>query len=238
MMRRGIVALVAVIAWLSLPQLATAGMPSLTLTDIARMRIETISFFLACLLLSAWAVKVIWNSLRSDFPRLPWLSYRTAIGIVALWGLLFVLVLTMISGARELMTPGAWKKVGVTYSLPTDSLSKPPANSSNIDHKVRVAHLKRLREALWRSADAHNGDLPPTTSFADVPEDLWRVPDPSEMRYIYVGGQRRGTSLSVVAYEPDIFDAEVNVLLANGEIRTMTVSDLRRALEADAERQR
>ena len=33
------------------------------------------------------------------------------------WGSLFVLVLTMISGARELMTPGAWKKDGITYVL-------------------------------------------------------------------------------------------------------------------------
>ncbi len=34
-----------------------------------------------------------------------------------IWGLLFVLVLTMISGARELMTPGAWEKEGFTYVL-------------------------------------------------------------------------------------------------------------------------
>jgi hypothetical protein len=36
---------------------------------------------------------------------------------VTLWGLLFLLILTMISGARELMTPGAWEKHGSTYRL-------------------------------------------------------------------------------------------------------------------------
>jgi hypothetical protein len=36
---------------------------------------------------------------------------------VTLWGLLFLLILTMISGARELMTPGAWEKHGSTYEL-------------------------------------------------------------------------------------------------------------------------
>ncbi len=37
--------------------------------------------------------------------------------MVVLWGLLFTVVLAMISGARELMTPGAWEKQGATYRL-------------------------------------------------------------------------------------------------------------------------
>ena len=74
------------------------------------MRFQTISFFLLLFLLCSWVIKWIWNAARSDFPRLPHLSFRRAMGLVAVWGLLFLLVLTMISGARELMTPGAWKK--------------------------------------------------------------------------------------------------------------------------------
>ncbi len=94
-----------------------AGMPSVTLTDIARMRIQSISFFLMVLLVSAWGVKALWNSLRKDFPRLPVMSYKRALAVMTLWGLIFVIVLTMISGARELLTPGAWKKDGLTYKL-------------------------------------------------------------------------------------------------------------------------
>ena len=54
---------------------------------------------------------------RGDFTRLPRLTYGKSIAIVALWGLLFILVLTMISGARELMTPGAWEQHGATFRL-------------------------------------------------------------------------------------------------------------------------
>jgi hypothetical protein len=100
------------------PRIAHAGMPApLTLTEIARMRIETISFFLLALLISAGFIKLIWNSLRRSFLRLPWLSYPKALGLVILWGLLFVVVLLMISGARELMTPGAWEHSGAIYRL-------------------------------------------------------------------------------------------------------------------------
>lgn len=96
---------------------ARAGMPSARLTDIAQLRVENISFFLLVLLLSALFVQLLWNWLRADFPRLPRLTYPKAVAVIGLWGLLFVLVLTMISGARELMTPGAWEKNGATYRL-------------------------------------------------------------------------------------------------------------------------
>jgi hypothetical protein len=96
---------------------AFAGMPTLTLSDLAEMRVQTISFFLLVLLLSTWAVQGLWNGLRRDFTRLPHLTYRRSLAITALWGLLFVLILTMISGARELMTPGAWERSGATYQL-------------------------------------------------------------------------------------------------------------------------
>jgi len=99
------------------PRAALAGMPSLTLTDVASLRLEVISFFLMGLLVSAGVVMAVWNGLRRDFAWLPRLSYAKACGVVVLWGLLFVVVLTMISGARELMTPGAWEKNGLTYKL-------------------------------------------------------------------------------------------------------------------------
>jgi hypothetical protein len=133
-------------------------MPSITLTDIARMRVQAISFFLVCFLLSAWVVQGIWNSLRGDFPRLPRLSYRRSLGLVGLWGLLFLLVLTMISGARELMTPGAWRKEGYTYKL--DEVK--PAPVPLLTDADRRASIDRLRVALWtyarRESDTPGGD--------------------------------------------------------------------------------
>src|SRR4051812_36139998 len=105
----------ALLAW---PVVVWAGMPPpYTLRDLARMRLETISFFLVVLLASSKLVQWLWNGLRSPAGRVPWLSYPKALGIVMLWGLLFSVVLAMISGARELMTPGAWEKDGATYRL-------------------------------------------------------------------------------------------------------------------------
>src|SRR5437016_1584825 len=91
------------------PGIALAGMPSVNLTDIARLRLETLSFFLFVFLACAKVVQLIWNGLTRDFPRLPRLGYWRSVGLVGLWGLLFLVVLTMISGARELLTPGAWE---------------------------------------------------------------------------------------------------------------------------------
>ncbi len=104
---------------------AEAGMPSVgyTISEAAKMRVQTLSFFLGGFFLSALCIKWLWNWLATDFTVLPRLTYGKALAFVTLWGLLFVLVLTMISGARELMTPGAWEKDGTTYKL-----SQPSSN--------------------------------------------------------------------------------------------------------------
>ena len=106
----------AAVALLTRP--ALAGMPApITLRDVPRMRIEAISFFLMLLLASAKLIQWLWNGLRVSPSRVPRLTYGKSVGLVTLWGLLFVVVLAMISGARELMTPGAWKQEGATYRL-------------------------------------------------------------------------------------------------------------------------
>jgi hypothetical protein len=89
---------------------AEAGMPSVqyTISEAAKMRVETLSFFLGGFFLAAYCIMWLWNYLAKDFRVLPRLSYGKALALVTLWALLFILVLTMISGARELMTPGAW----------------------------------------------------------------------------------------------------------------------------------
>lgn len=105
---------------------ALAGMPSalpedfetvLRLRESPHQRFQAISFFLMGIFVSTLVVQFLWNFVAKDFPRLPRLTFFRALSVVFLWGLLFVIVLTMISGARELMTPGAWKKDGVTYSV-------------------------------------------------------------------------------------------------------------------------
>jgi hypothetical protein len=103
-----------------------AGMPSPLPLDVPRVlqlstpaleRFQTISFFLFVFAACSGVVMLLWNYVQRDFPRLPRLSFGRAAAGVFLWGLLFVIVLTMISGARELMTPRAWEQRGYTYQL-------------------------------------------------------------------------------------------------------------------------
>ena len=89
----------------------------LRLREEPRQRLQVISFFLLALLVSSLCVKWLWNGLRREFPRLPRMNFGKAVLLTVAWGLLFCIVLVMISGARELMTPGAWKKEGATYQL-------------------------------------------------------------------------------------------------------------------------
>jgi hypothetical protein len=150
--RLHLIMLLAIVTLLT-PSPARAGMSIHVLNDIVRMRFENLSFFLAALLLCALVVMLLWNHLRKDFPRLPRLSYPKACGMVVLWGLMFLLVLTMIAGARELMTPGAWDRRGVGYQL----------NSAELQayQTARREHLAQLQAPLWRYAQEHNGQFPP-----------------------------------------------------------------------------
>jgi hypothetical protein len=209
-------------------RVARAGMPMVTLSEIASMRLEAISFFLIVFLMSSGLVWKIWNSARKDFPRLPHLSYWRATGLVALWGLLFLLVLTMISGARELMTPGAWHKQGLTYKLvDDDQAAKAIANQPELE---RRRSLDRLRAALWTYARHHAGKFPANNSPPEIPDEVWVVPDPSGMRYLYTSGLVADEGKAPLAYEPGIFGKDRFVLLSSGAIVRMSDEDLRGAM--------
>lgn len=118
---------------------AHAGMPSplplevpriLQLSTPALERFQTISFFLFVFAACATIVMLLWNYVQRDFPWLPRLSFGRAAAGVFLWGMLFMIVLTMISGARELMTPRAWEQRGYTYQL-----AEPPATNGEAPSK-------------------------------------------------------------------------------------------------------
>lgn len=204
---------------------ARAGMPSVTITDLTRLRFDAISFFAVCFLLCAWGVQAIWNGLRADFPRLPRLSYRRALGVTTLWGLLFLLVLSMISGARELMTPGAWQKDGLTYKL---AAGEPPPVEPGFD--PRRAGLERLKAALWTYARSHDGKLPPDDGRDAIPDEAWELPDTPGVFYRYVGGAIDPASKLPLAYEPDVHGDARWVLLADGGLVRMSGEELGRAL--------
>jgi hypothetical protein len=215
------------------PRDVWAGMPSSVrvLSELARMRLDVISFFLAGLFGSAAVVRWIWNSLRQDFPKLPQLSLRGAMGVVMLWGLLFILVLTMISGARELMTPDAWEPNGLTYRLtrqrPTSLQPQPSIEVS----KERREKFDRLRIALWEYAVKHDGQFPTEDARHEISAEAWELPNLVGLRYLYIPELKADAGDGIIAYEPGVYGPNRLVLLANGDIRQMSLPDIRQCLE-------
>ena len=188
------------------------------------LRVQAISFFLAVLLLSGWLVKGLWNFARRDFPKLPVLSYGRALGLVGLWGLSFVIVLTMISGARELMTPGAWRKQGWTYKLANAS----PAETTD-GRAARQRGLERLRTGLWQYAATHEGRLP-VASEPSVEAASWEIPGWPGLKFLAVPDRHAESTGRLFVFEPELDDDERLVLLTNGFIGTMRTAEIKQSL--------
>jgi hypothetical protein len=198
---------------------AQAGMTVYDLDDVVRLRLEDISFFALLLLAAALGVRFLWNSLARDFSWLPRLSFRKALSLTSLLSILMLLILIMIAGARELLTPGAWHRQGSHYR-PNDA-----ANS-----ETRQQSLQSLRTALVQYANAHQGRFPPHDYVAEVPAKLWQAPDGAGTRYVYLGGQTLSQSNLLVACEPLTFGDERLVLLAGGKIESLKTPEIHRLM--------
>ncbi len=196
---------------------AHAGMPTVRLTELAAQRLDAISFFAVSILICALGIQQLWNRV-SDWPRL---SYRRALGFTVLWGLLFHLVLTMISGARELMTPGAWVRDGATYQLAEGAVMP--------SEEARRADLSALYVILAQDPL----EMPTSDYDPRVPAHLWQSLHPTGARYVYLPG--RGVDIMdgnsrVLAYEPDVFGERQLVLLTDGSIESLKGLHLEREL--------
>lgn len=194
----------------------------------AAQYLQTISFFVVVLLVSAWAVKGLWQYLRKDIRWLPPLTYGRSLSLVILWGLLFVVVLTMISGARELMTPGAWQKQGWTYRL-TEPASQPLSSRAE-----RRAALERLRLALWQHAATHEGRFPAEDEPA-FDHTLWAIPHWPGQRFRKTNEANADEAGRLLVYEPELEGDERQVILTNGLIGTMRTVEIRQALSRTSE---
>lgn len=208
--------------WLSASGYASAGMTVITLTDVARTRLDALSFFIFTYLVISWLVKLLWNHLAKTITALPKLDYRRALGLVFLSGLLFYVVLTMISGARELLTPGAWEKQGTGYRLreggPTD-----------VSKDLRRESLRKLQEGIWSYAKTHDGKPPGGPLLDGIDPELWRFPGGGlycMMPDISPGGGRK-----ILIYEPSTAGARRFVLLADGTIEDRAEGTLKLQIE-------
>jgi hypothetical protein len=198
-----------------------AGMPAITLTEAAKARLDTISFFAVGFFIAAFGVKWAWNVIAETFPKLPILSYRQSLALVLVNSLFLYVILTMISGARELMTPGAWTRSGATYDL------LPPESAPSIWlDSGRKQALENLRDALWDYAEQHHGLLPPTKDADHIPEALWFGIHPHRDKYLYRASERPGRGNGVVAYEPESYGKSRYVLRADGSVKKVSREEM------------
>lgn len=215
--------LVAVLSAWFFPGEVFAGMPMVTLTDLASFRLETISFFLWVYVLTSLVIWKLWNYLRKDFVKLPLLTFKKALGLVLLWGLAFDLLLVMIAGTRELMTPEAWERAGVIHKL------APDAAQQLLD--ARRHKLDQLRITLWQFAEGHGGQFPLSPQAGETPEEMWVSPD-GKLKYVYVGGASTDSGMRPLAYEPDSYGHQRMVLFANGAIELLPIDAVQSLLKA------
>ncbi len=215
-----------------LPDVALAGMPSVLLTDWANLRLKTLSFFLLSILVCTLFIRLIWNSLAKDFPKLPKLTYRKTLAAVLVLCLVFMLLLTMIAGARELLTPGAWRKTGLLYKVD----SKPAAEINRNDLVVRQRKILDLHAALAAYAAEHNGKFPQSKTVTIGDTSVWNVPDTPEIQYLYVPGLSVSDKPDVLAYEPEVFNDERFVLFTDGKTLLMSSAEIREILRRETHR--
>ena len=126
------------------------------------------------------------------------------------------------------MTPGAWRKQGLTYTLADEeAAAKSAASLRDLDRRHA---LDRLRLVLWTYARQHDGRFPATSSPPEIPDEAWIVPDPSGLRYVYTSGLVADQGKTPLAYEPGVFGDDRFVLLSDGEIVRLSSDKLRAAL--------
>jgi hypothetical protein len=192
----------------AMPSAVHAGMSTVTLSDFGRDRligISTVLFFV--IIVVAITLTYCWNRLVAD-TNLPRLTHPKAVGFAFLTGLLFFLVLVMIAGSRELLSPGAWKPKGILYEL-SDKSTSPKSTSARFDSEtliplddtpearlaVRRESLERLRAALWKYADENDGNFPDA-----LPPQLQTIPVSGGVKYLYYPS----STDAFLVLEPDI----------------------------------
>ncbi len=194
-----------------------AGMPSpeLILTELGKRRMEELSFFFVVFLLTAAVVRWLWNYVQVEIPTLPRLTFRRTIAILLLWGMAMTVVLSLISGARELMTPAAWEPNGITHQL-----KKQPSDEQPQDE--RRARLERLRTLLWQHAATHDGQFPSKSASESSADDVWMAQPQGRLKFIYIAGLSAKSEEAILVYEPEIYDDGQYVLMTSGRIAKLS----------------
>lgn len=202
-------------------EVAHAGMPSVVLTDIAKQRLSTISFFLFIYLLASYGIFYLWNWVQTDFPQIPKLTLKKSMGLVLIWGLAFHLLLVIIAGTRELMTPKAWEKAGIVHQLAPDRFQQ--------NMEMRQRNLAILKQQVWQLAEKNQGEFPSKKELLAISPHIL-LEATGKLNYNYIEGLTVRSPLQPLAYEPDSYGAERMVLLTNGNIELLSLNAIQELL--------
>ena len=206
---------VVALAMLLVAARAQAGMTVYGLRDVYSLRFEELSFFLLLFIVCVFALKFLWNHAVKGFPSMPRLKFLQAGALALLLGLVMLVILTMISGIREVLTPGAWRHQGTSYRLNDPALEP-----------TRLRSLEHLRTALFQYAAAHDGRFPANDFTPDISDKLWESPDQNGTHYIYSNGLTTSHTNGLLAIEPLAFGESRFVLLADGRIERRSHADI------------
>lgn len=218
MLNRRLIALVM----LALMPRVHAGMTVYDLNDVVRLRLEDISFFVMFLGVSGLLIQFLWNVLARGVPSLPRLPYKQALALMVILSLGMLLVLSMISGARELLTPEAWRRQGSGYRL------NAPENEG-----ARLRNIVALKSALLEYAARNNGRFPAHDWGGEIPQKIWEAEN-GGTHFIYLGGFDTNAGAALIAAEPISFGESRYTLTANGEIRKVHSGEIALAMEKGA----
>jgi hypothetical protein len=209
---------IALFLFVAMTQRVRAGMTTYDLNDVVRLRLEDISFFAALLLGSGFLIRILWNVLARGVPSLPRLPYKQALALTVILSLGVLLVLSMISGARELLTPAAWRRQGSAYKL------NAPENEPG-----RLRNMAALKAALFEHAERNNGRFPAHDWGPEIPQKIWEA-ESGGTHFIYFGGFNTNLGTVLIAAEPISFGESRYVLTANGEIRKLAGNEIAKAM--------
>ncbi len=124
-----------------------------------------------------------------------------------------------------MMTPGAWRKVGVLYQV-----AENPAPPPRVDRRAeRKQHFERLQAALWQFASQHHGQFPETAD-ESIPASLWELPGGAGLRYLYVPHRSVGKPSAILAYEPAVYGDDRLVLYCDGQLTLVQTVDIQKQL--------
>lgn len=159
-------------------------------------------------------VKFLWNQLAKGIPAIPRIGFGKALCLMLVSGLFMYVILTMISGARELMTPGAWEKEGISYRLSGDG------------EDPRREKILKLKEALWSYAEENDGRYPTGQFDEGLAKSLWKLPDGAGL-YSFLPVEAPGR---ILVFEPASAGKDRFVILEDGTIEEWSGKKIEREI--------